>query len=83
VKSILSLIDRGTFLIVVYAIITLVIAWGTFKAGKDIGYSNGIMTNTNAEYVNGVQDGFEICIEKVIDISKRKYILPPKEEQTL
>lgn len=56
--------------------------WLAFGAGKDLGYSKGLAAGTTAEYVNGVNDGVQSCLEAVLNSvggSNKRYILRQEE----
>jgi len=38
-----------------------------FTTGKDIGYTKGIVAATDSDYINGVNDGVETCIDTVLN----------------
>lgn len=54
--------------------------WVAFTTGKDLGYSKGQLAGANAEYVNGVQDGVESCIDAVLNMIGNKDRVLRREE---
>jgi hypothetical protein len=83
-KSILDLIKNSTtILIAVYSIITITLMCAAFIAGRDIGYTKGVVAGTTAEYVNGVNDGVRTCLETIMDRisnNQRRFNFQPQSE---
>ncbi|MHA2280106.1 MAG: hypothetical protein ACXAC5_04420 [Promethearchaeota archaeon] len=74
--------NSTTIIILIYSAITIGLMIAAFTAGKDIGYTNGVVAGTNGEYINGVNDGVRSCLEGIFDrINMNRYSLPPQVEK--
>ena len=76
--------NSTTVVILIYSTITIVLMCAAFSAGKDIGYTKGIVAGTSSEYINGVGDGLNTCLETILEKANnmnRRYVLPPKNEK--
>ena len=80
-----SILTSQTFVIIIYSILTFVLVCAAFKIGKDIGYSNGTISSCSAEYINGANDGLDICLDSILDGLKNRnnYIPTPHKDETL
>lgn len=78
-KSMLDLIKNSTTIILlIYSLITIVLMCIGLTTGKDIGYTEEIISATEADYVNGVTDGMEVCLDIIIRRTQnnQKYNIP-------
>jgi len=84
-KSIWDLIKNSTtLLILIYSAITITLMCVAFMAGRDIGYTKGVVAGTTSEYINGVNDGLRTCLDTIMErISQNRKIPqpPPKSEK--
>ena len=70
----MDLIKDNISILFIYALLTCFLVWGAFSAGKDIGYDKGVASTLSIEYVSGVADGVDICIEAVFDRMERSVL---------
>jgi hypothetical protein len=66
----------------IYSAITIGLMCVAFTAGRDIGYTKGVVAGTTAEYINGVSDGLRTCLETIAEKAvNREYNIPPQIEK--
>ena len=81
-KSIWDLIKNSTTIIIlIYSVITITLMCTAFTAGKDIGYTKGVVAGTTSEYINGVNDGLRTCMETILEKITGEYNVPQRIEK--